>query len=67
MNRKKDCHYNTEVYRKETKLPIYWSSNVPKRYKHNSVEGDFFSKRIYITLSEISQNRLSGKNYKWRN
>jgi len=39
--------YKTMVNRKETKLPIHWSSKIPKRYKRNSVLGDLHrAKRI---------------------
>ena len=30
----------TKVYRKPTKLPVPWSSNIPKRYKRNAINGD---------------------------
>ena len=30
----------TKVYRKLNKLPIPWSSNIPKRYKRNAINGD---------------------------
>ena len=37
----------TKLYRKPTKLPAPWSSNIPKRYKRNAVKGDLHrSKRI---------------------
>ena len=37
----------TKVYRKPTKLPVPWSSNIAKRYKRNSIIGDLQrSKRI---------------------
>ena len=29
-----------EVYRKTSKLPVHWSSRVPKWYKRNTVIGD---------------------------
>ena len=38
---------STSVHMKETKLPIPWSSKVPKRYKRNAVVGDLHrAKRI---------------------
>ena len=38
---------STSVHLKETKLPIPWSSKVPKRYKRNAVVGDLHrAKRI---------------------
>ena len=37
----------TKVYIKPTKLPVPWSSNIPKRYKRNAINGDSHrSKRI---------------------
>ena len=37
----------TEVFRETSKLPVHWSSRVPKRYKRNAVIGDLHrSKRI---------------------
>ena len=41
MDIKENGHYITEVYQKETKLHIHWSSKAPKRYKCNSIKGDF--------------------------
>ena len=37
----------TKVYRKLNKLPVLWSSNIPKRYKINAINGDLHrAKRI---------------------
>ena len=39
--------YTTEVYRKPMKYPVPWSSQIPKRYKRNTVNGDLYrSQRI---------------------
>ena len=39
------CKFN--VYRKNTKLPSPWTSETPKRYKRNTINGDLHhSKRI---------------------
>ena len=38
----------TEVKRNETKLPVHWSSKVPKRYKRNAIISDL-SKATRIT------------------
>ena len=36
-----------KVYRKLNKLPVSWSSNIPKRYKRNAINGDLHrAKRI---------------------
>ena len=34
-----------EVFRKTSKLPVHWSSTVPKRYKRNAVIGDLHRSR----------------------
>ena len=35
------------LYRKSTKLPVLWSSNIPKRYKQNAIDTDLYrSKQI---------------------
>ena len=55
MDTKEDGHYNTEVFRKETKLPIHLSSKVPKRpkrYKRNSIKGGLRK------LQQISKKKL---------
>ena len=39
--------YETQVYRKETKTPTHWSSNISKRYKRNAISADLHQpKRI---------------------
>ena len=35
-----DRKYITKVYRKESKIPIHWSSKIPKRYKRNTITTD---------------------------
>ena len=43
----------TKVYRKPNKMPIPWSSNVPKRYKRNAINGDLHrSKKISSNLNQ---------------
>ena len=32
--------YETQVYRKETKMPTHWSSNIPKSYKRDAISVD---------------------------
>ena len=37
----------TQVHRKKTKLPIPWTSSIPKRYKRNSIKTELYrAKRI---------------------
>jgi len=45
--------YKFNVHRKETKLPIPWTSKVPKRYKRNTIDGDLHrSQRISSNFDE---------------
>ena len=46
MGIKEDGHYDTEAFRKKTKLPIYWSSKAPKRYKSNSLKGGLHPRKL---------------------
>ena len=32
--------YITKAQRKESKIPIHWSSEIPKRYKRNTIKID---------------------------
>ena len=42
-----DGYCTTKVFRKQTKLPISWTSNIPKRYKWNMINGELYrAKRI---------------------
>ena len=48
--------YVTRVNRKKTKLPIPWSSKIPKRYKRNTILGDLHrSKRISTSFEDEIQ------------
>ena len=48
--------YETQVYRKETKIPMHWSSNIPKRYKRNAISVDLhWSKRISSNFDMVVQ------------
>ena len=38
----KEGAIETNVYRKATKLPVPWASNIPKRYKKNIVNTDLY-------------------------
>ena len=45
--------YKFNVYWKNTKLPLPWTSNTPNRYKRNTVNGDLHrSKRISSNFDE---------------
>ena len=53
----KNGRYTTRVYRKPSKLPVPWSSNVPKRYKLNTINGDLYrSSRISSNFDEEKSN-----------
>ena len=44
----------TRVYQKKTKLPIPWSSNIPKRYKRNTINTDLHrAKRISTDFEQV--------------
>ena len=49
----KDGTYVTKVYRKEAKIPAHWSSQIPKRYKRNSIKVDLHrAKKISANFKE---------------
>ena len=35
-----DNQIKTKVHRNERKLPVHWTSNIPKRYKQNTINAD---------------------------
>ena len=50
-NKDNKDNITTEGFCKTSKLPVHWSSRVPKRYKENAVIGDLHrSKRISSTF-----------------
>ena len=36
----------TKVYRKTTKIPVPWASNIPKRYKRNTINTDLYRAKL---------------------
>ena len=53
-NKDNKDNITTEVFCKTSKLPVHWSSRVPKRYKRNAVIGDLHrSKRISSTFEMV--------------
>ena len=49
----KDATFVTKVYRKETKFLAHWSSQIPKRYKRNSIKVDLHrAKNISTNFEE---------------
>ena len=57
----------TRVHRKKTKLPIPWTSNIPKRYMRNSIKTELYrAKRISsIFTSEVTviRNKFESAGY----
>ena len=53
--------FTTQVYRKETKLPIHWSSCVPKRYKRNTINGDLHRSKRIATDMQIEIKAIKKK------
>ena len=35
-----DSSIITKVYTRSSKFPVYWSSKIPLRYKHNAITGE---------------------------
>ena len=59
--------YETQVYRKETKIPTHWSSSIPKKYKRNAISADLHrSKRIlssFDTEVQIIKSKFKSVGY----
>ena len=59
--------YETQVYRKETKIPTHWCSNIPIRYKRNAVSvGLHRSKQIssnFDTEVQIIKSKCKSVGY----
>ena len=57
----------TKVHRKKTKLPIPWTSNIPKRYKRNSIKTELYrAKQISSNFaSEVTviRNKFESAGY----
>ena len=60
----------TKVYRMITKLPVSWASNIPKRYKRNTINTDLYrAKRIATNLDNelvIIKKKFLAANYPHR-
>ena len=60
----------TKVYRKSTKLPVPWASNIPKTYKSNTINADLYhAKRIATNLDNelvIIKRKYLAANYPHR-
>ena len=55
------------VHRKKTKLPIPWTSNIPKRYKRNSIKTEMYrAKRISSNFTRevtVTRNKFESAGY----
>ena len=48
-----DNQIKTKVHRNERKLPVHWTSKIPKRYKRNAINADLNrAARIASTFTE---------------
>ena len=61
-----DFSYNnnetvTSVHVKPGKLPVFWSSKVPKRYKRNAINGELHRARKIASDFEKEKNRIRKK------
>ena len=58
------------MHRKTTKLPVLWASNIPKRYKRNTINADLYlAKRIATNLGNelvIIERKYLAANYPHR-
>ncbi len=55
-----DNGVSTSVYRKPNKLPSHWTSQVPKRYKRNAINGDLNrSHRISMNFENEKANIMN--------
>ena len=55
----KNGRIETGIYRKSTKLPVLWWSNIPKRYNRNQINADLHCSKRFSTNCdrEIYQNK----------
>ena len=54
----------TEVNRKDRKLPVYWTSRIPKRYKRNSITRDL---NKALCISSCLNDKISNIRQKFLN
>ena len=54
----KDGIYVTKIYRKEVKVSAHWSSQIPKRYKRNSIKVDLHALKRFPLTSMKRLNSL---------
>ena len=58
----KNGKIETTVYRKSTKPPVAWSSNIPKHYKQNTVNADLHHSKQISTIFDKETYRIE-KNF----
>ena len=60
----------TRVHRKKTKLPTPWTSNIPKRYKRNTIKAELYrAKRILSNFTNeviLIRNKFKSAGYPMR-
>ena len=47
-------HNNKGIIKKKTKLPTPWTSNIPKRYKRNTIKAELYRAK-YISSNFVSE------------
>ena len=52
----KNGKIESAIYRKSAKLPVPWSSNIPKRYRRNEIKT--YVVKTYIVLNEFLQTLI---------
>ena len=59
--------YETQAYKKETKIPTHWSSNIPKRCKRNAISVDLHQSKLissnFDTEVQIIKSKFKSLRY----
>ena len=56
-----NCETITSVYTKKNKLPVFWSSKIPKRYKRNAIKGELHRASKISSSFNVEVNRIRQK------
>ena len=51
----------TRVYTKKNKLPVFWSSKIPKLYERNAIKGELHRASKLSTSFNVEVNRIKQK------
>ena len=54
-----DGSVTTKVFRKPGKLPVFWNSQIPKRYKRNNIRGNLH--RAFKIASDVEVQTITLK------